>query len=38
MRTAFITSSSRAVRRAASGEARGTLGGQEPYTAKGGRQ
>ncbi len=36
--TAFITSSSRAVRWATPEEARGALGGREPYSADGGRQ
>ena len=36
--TAFITSDARAVRGAAPEEARGPLGGQEPYSAEGGRQ
>ena len=36
--TAFVSSYSRAVRRAAPKEARGPLGGREPYSAEGGRQ
>ena len=36
--TAFVTSDSRAVRWAAPEEARGPLGGREPYSADGGRQ
>ena len=36
--TAFIISNSRAVRWAAPEEARGPLGGREPYSADGGRQ
>ena len=36
--SALITSNSRAVRRAAPKEARGPLGGREPYSADGGRQ
>jgi hypothetical protein len=35
---AFISFNSRAVRRAAPKEARGPLGGREPYSADGGRQ
>jgi hypothetical protein len=36
--TACVTFNSRAVRRAAPKEARGPLGGREPYSADGGRQ
>jgi hypothetical protein len=36
--TALITFEPRAVRWAAPEEARGPLGGREPYTAEGGRQ
>lgn len=36
--SAFVTSNSRAVRGAAPEEARGPLGGREPYSADGGRQ